>query len=164
MVERQPEKLNVVGSNPILNKMSTLVIYSLLLIYYETAEQLVNVHLPNFIWGVVKELFSWENYYIIWMIYYTDVAGYVEEYGYCIAYSLVIIFIQSNSILTRYNLYFLLHYFLNNLIVIFTILKKNISKLKHIPLWVSFIKWKPLFKKSSYFSIYRSTKNRFLNK
>lgn len=57
------------------------------------------------------------------------------------------------------------NFFFNKNRIIFVLFSNFYVKLKlYLNYKGFFLKWKPLFKKSSYFGIYRATKNQFLNK
>ena len=135
MVERQPEKLKVVGSSPIPNKMGYLLVCSLFLIY--------------------------SNFFIAYILVLQPYIIYIYLGLYCI---ISLVLRKKNIIVSNFNLYFLINHFFNKTQMLSIVFFKFIKRFSYY--WVSnhSLKWKPLFKKSSYFGIYRSTKNQYLNK
>ncbi len=136
MVERQPEKLKVVGSNPILDKMLYLFVYVIFLSFFCLNQSFI---------------FDFNIFHLV-LIFYSYLFCSFDNWA-------------PNLYNTSYNLSFSLNYlllklkFLVNSISYFS---KNLLKNRSLSLFT--LKWKPLFKKSSYFGIYRSTRNQFLNK
>ncbi len=129
MVERQPEKLKVVGSNPIPDKMLFLL-YFILFLTLGT----FNVFIFDFTPISFLFLISFLGFFL------KNTSFYVSSFNY--KYFFTNIFLQ----ISLFGLHFV----------------DLCTKYKLIHL--NRLKWKPLFKKSSYFGIYRSTRNQFLNK
>lgn len=131
MVERQPEKLNVVGSSPILDKMLYLLFLILL-----------------FCNNLIK------MYFYVYILYI------------CLFfYTFFKLFFKNTFYKTSTSTYLLLNVLLRKLKLTFIFSGRVLSKFSKVSFIRCYrVKWKPLFKKSSYFGIYRSSKNQFLNK
>jgi hypothetical protein len=130
VVERQPEKLKVVGSNPIPDKMLFLLYFVFFLILTNFFDFVFNFT-PTLFLGLVVIL----NYSLKHTTFSVSFIN-VKYFG-------INIFLQLNLLRVFFKTTSI-KYLLN-------------SRL-------GLLKWKPLFKKSSYFGIYRSTRNQFLNK
>ena len=136
MVERQPEKLKVVGSNPIPDKMLYLFIY------------VFGLLLCGFNPVLVFDL----TIFHLFIIFYS--------YLFCDFF-----FFKATVYTTTYNVSFFLHYLYIQLKLIVLSAAYYITTFyKSTSITIFTLKWKPLFKKSSYFGIYRSTRNQHLNK
>ena len=136
MVERQPEKLKVVGSNPIPDKMLYFFVYIVFLICFSF---------------FTSPLLDFNVFHLI-IIFYSYLFC---DFG----------FWNSKSHTTSYNLSFFLSYVLLKVkLLTFSTLNYTLNIFKNLTFFSFSLRWKPLFKKSSYFGIYRSTKNQFLNK
>ena len=137
VVERQPEKLKVVGSNPILDKMLYLFVYIIFLSFFSLNQSFI---------------FDFNIFHLV-LVFYSYLFCSFDNWA-------------PNLYNTSYNLSFLLNYLLLKVrFLMNSILYFSNNLLKNRSLSSSFtLKWKPLFKKSSYFGIYRSTRNQFLNK
>ena len=130
MVERQPEKLKVVGSNPIPDKMLFLL-------------------------------------YFVFFLILTNFFGFVFDFTPTLFLGLVVILNYSLKHTTFSVSFINVKYFGINIFLQLNLLRvffKTTSIKYLLNSRLGLLKWKPLFKKSSYFGIYRSTRNQFLNK
>ena len=130
MVERQPEKLKVVGSNPIPDKMLFLL-------------------------------------YFVFFLILTNFFGFVFNFTPTLFLGLVVILNYSLKHTTFSVSFINVKYFGINIFLQLNLLRvffKTTSIKYLLNSRLGLLKWKPLFKKSSYFGIYRSTRNQFLNK
>jgi len=130
VVERQPEKLKVVGSNPIPDKMLFLL-------------------------------------YFVFFLILTNFFGFVFNFTPTLFLGLVVILNYSLKHTTFSVSFINVKYFGINIFLQLNLLRvffKTTSIKYLLNSRLGLLKWKPLFKKSSYFGIYRSTRNQFLNK
>lgn len=127
MVERQPEKLKVVGSNPIPDIMLFLVLWFLFLVLNDV---LIVIFFNQFFLIFYILLYVLRNYTVRKVTFL--------NIPYCVINT--INFLKYVLLKDLYHLY-------------------NNFKFKNNQL-----RWKPLFKKSSYFGIYRANTNKWLNK
>jgi len=130
VVERQPEKLKVVGSNPIPDKMLFLL-------------------------------------YFVFFLILTNFFGFVFDFTPTLFLGLVVILNYSLKHTTFSVSFINVKYFGINIFLQLNLLRvffKTTSIKYLLNFQLGLLKWKPLFKKSSYFGIYRSTRNQFLNK
>ena len=130
MVERQPEKLKVVGSNPLPDKMLFLL-------------------------------------YFVFFLILTNFFGFVFDFTPTLFLGLVVILNYSLKHTTFSVSFINVKYFGINIFLQLNLLRvffKTTSIKYLLNSRLGLLKWKPLFKKSSYFGIYRSTRNQFLNK